>query len=280
MKKPIYILGINTTYHELSACLIADGQLIAATEEERFSRVKHGKEALIDNPDVIPYAAIDYCFFQANINFSDISYIGLSFCPEVRLKNANVDSYFKPGDWGSKEGEELFYKKLMNIPNLISDHAKIDLRKKVLWIPHHVAHAGSGYYVSPFTESAVISIDGIGEITSTWLGFGKKNKMELIKTIDYPNSIGFLWEKMSKYVGFSEYDASKVMGLASYGNWEKYYSQLKKIVPIPEEGDFITDNEILKFRIDDYSELEKLFGVKRISSTKDISKNQEDIAAS
>ncbi len=278
--KSIYILGLNTTYHELSACLLKDGMLIAAIEEERLSRIKHGKSALISNPDVLPLKAIEYCLHQAGVRFKDIARIGLSFCPKDRLKNSNTDPYFQPNDWGSVEGENLFYKKLMNIPTLLSKYAGIDVKDRTEWVPHHISHAGSGFYVSPFKNSAILSIDGIGEISSTWLGEGHGNKMSVIKTIDYPNSIGFLWEKLSKYVGFGEYDASKVMGLASYGNWKKYYPQMKELVTIGKNGEFTTDIELLKFRLEDYTDLEKLFGVKKIKSPADITEKQNDIAAS
>lgn len=280
MKKPIYILGVNTTYHELSACLVKDGQLIAAGEEERFTRIKHGKEALINNPNVIPYKSINFCLAQANISLHEITHIGLSFCPEDRLKNISIDPYYEKGNWGSKEGEELFYFRHMQVPDILSKYAKYDLKDKIQWISHHVSHAGSAFYVSPFNNAAVLAIDGIGETASTWFGVGSNNKMRVLKTIDYPNSIGFLWEKLSKFLGFSEYDASKVMGLASYGNWEKYYEQFKKIVPISSEGEFKTDNGILKYRLNEYTALENLFTVKKINNPSERTKDHEDIAAS
>ena len=174
--KNSYILGINTTYHELSACLLKDGQLVAAVEEERFTRIKHGKPALVSNPDVLPKQAIDFCLEKTGITFAEIDQIGISFCPKDRLKNIGVDKYFTEGDWGSKSGEELFYEKIMTVPKLLSEYAEVDLTDKIVWVPHHISHAGSAYYVSPFKESAVLSIDGIGEITTTWLGVGNGNK--------------------------------------------------------------------------------------------------------
>jgi carbamoyltransferase len=280
MKKPVYILGVNTTYHELSACLIKNGRLIAAVEEERFSRIKHGKPALFNNPNVVPFASIDFCLNRGNITFADVTFIALSFYPKDRLKNIGIDKYFKKGDWGSEKGEKLFYSKHMQVPKILSRYAKIDLTNRIIWIPHHISHAGSAYYVSPFTNSAILAIDGIGEISSAWLGNGKDNKMQLIKTIDYPNSVGFLWENLSEFLGFAEHDASKVMGLASYGDWKKYYAQVKKIFFSKPEGEFVTNNDILQFRLDQFTELEKLFKVKRIKSPKEITKNHKDIAAS
>jgi carbamoyltransferase len=167
----------------------------------------------------------------------------------------------------------------MAVPKLLSEYAEVDLTDKVVWVPHHISHAGSAYYVSPFEESAVLSIDGIGEITTTWLGVGNGNKISVIKEIAYPNSIGFLWEKFSKFLGFSEYDAAKVMGLASYGNKKKFHSLFKKLVLIEPEGNFRVDDEILRFRSDDYEPLEKLFNVKKLDSPQDRTTAHEDIAA-
>lgn len=277
--KNSYILGINTTYHELSACLLKDGQLVAAVEEERFTRIKHGKPALVSNPDVLPKQAIDFCLEKTGITFAEIDQIGISFCPKDRLKNIGVDKYFTEGDWGSKSGEELFYEKIMTVPKLLSEYAEVDLTDKIVWVPHHISHAGSAYYVSPFKESAVLSIDGIGEITTTWLGVGNGNKMSVIKEIAYPNSIGFLWEKLSKFLGFSEYDAAKVMGLTSFGDKKKFHSHFQKIVKIEPNGNFRVDEDILRFRSNDYEPLEKLFGVKKLDNPEDRTTAHEDVAA-
>lgn len=278
MKKS-YILGINTTYHELSTCLLKDGQLVVAVEEERFTRIKHGKPALVSNPDLLPKQAIDFCLRKAGITFAEIDHIGISFCPKERLKNIGADKYFTEGDWGSKSGEEIFYKKIMTVPKLLSDYAKVDLTDKIVWVPHHISHAGSAYYVSPFEESAILSIDGIGEITTTWLGVGNGNKMSVLKEIAYPNSIGFLWEKLSKFLGFSEYDAAKVMGLASFGNKNRFHSLFKKIVNIEADGNFKIDGDVLRFRSDDYEPLEKLFGLKKLNNPDERTTAHEDVAA-
>jgi len=274
-----YILGINTTYHELSACLLKDGQLVAAVEEGRFTRIKHGKPALVSNPDVLPKQSIDFCLRKAGITFAEVGQIGISFCPKERLKNIGIDKYFTEGDWGSKSGEELFYEKIMNVPKLLSEYAGIDLTDKTVWVPHHISHAGSAYYVSPFKESAVLSIDGIGEITTTWLGLGSGNKMSVIKEIAYPNSIGFLWEKLSKFLGFSEYDAAKVMGLASFGDKNRFHSLFQKIVSIESDGNFTVDEDVLSFRLNDFEPLEKLFGVNKLNSPDERTTAHEDVAA-
>lgn len=277
--KCVYILGLNFAYHELSACLIKDGKLLVAVEEERFSRIKRGKKALVDNPNTLPEQSIHYCIKTAGINPRDIDHIGLSFFPDDRLKNINADRYFTKGDWGSKSGEKLFHKKINRIPSMLNKLFGHDVTKKIRWIPHHACHAASAFLVSPFKESAILTVDGIGEFSSTDMGYGKDNSMTLIKEINYPHSIGFLWEKMSKYIGFTEYDSSKVMGLAAYGDADRFYSTFQRIVKLRPEGEFTIDNDIMRIRVDDYSQLEKSFGIKKLNSPSEIRKDQEDLAA-
>ncbi|MES2223615.1 MAG: carbamoyltransferase C-terminal domain-containing protein [Patescibacteria group bacterium] len=266
--KPIYILGINHAYHELSACIIKDGQVLAAAEEERFTRIKRGKEARVDNPDLIPVNSINFCIKYAGIEFSDVNFIALSFFPKDRLRNIDVVEEKESGDWGTKEGEEMFFNKLNNFPNKLSEYYGVDISKKIHWIPHHLAHAASSYLVSPFVDAAVLAIDGIGEFDSAFLGHGKDNKIEKVGEVEYPNSLGFIWEKIAKFLGFSEYDAGKVMGFTAYGDPQKYIDKFKTVVKIGE-GDFTVDNNIFKFRSDDFGPLEKLFGLKKIEKWSD-----------
>ncbi len=274
-----YIMGINFAYHDLSVCIIKDGKLLIAVEEERFSRIKHAKKALINNPDVLPKKALQYCLQFAGISFGDIDQIGLSFFPNDRLQNINIDPYFVDGGWGSEKGEKAFYKKIQRIPILLNKLGNFDLDEKIIWIPHHICHASSAFFVSPFKESAILSIDGIGEFSSTWLGYGKDNNLHAIKEFFYPHSIGFLWEKISKYLGFTEYDSSKIMGLAAYGNAKHFYKKFQNIVKLYPNGEFTIDNSIMQFRLDGFDSLEKLFGVKKINIVKEITKEQADIAA-
>lgn len=275
-----YILGINSAYHELSAVLLKNGELIAAVEEERFNRVKHGKEARVDNPSTLPVQSIEYCLSHAGIGWNDLTYIGLTFNPKARLKNIDVDRYYRKGDWGSKEGEELFYHRLLEIPTKLNDIAGTDIKEKIILVPHHICHASSAFFVSPFKEAAILSADGIGEITSTWMGYGQNGTIKALKEIPYPNSIGFMWEKLSKFLGFSEYDAAKVMGLAAFGNPDIYYPQFQKLVQLLPGGEYTIDNAILKSRLDDFRSIEKLFGIAKIVNPEERTRQHENLAAS
>lgn len=273
----IYVLGINSAYHESSACLIADGKIVAVAEEERFNRKKHAKPARVDNPDELPINAINFCLEKAGITLKDVDYIAHSFSPAKRLRNKEFDEPVTEGDWGSTSGEDLFYQKLQQIPKRLSDIYGVDVSNKFHWVDHHTSHAGSAYLVSPFDEAAVLVVDGIGELESTTLYKGEGNKLERIRSINYPHSLGFLWEKLSKFLGFSEYDACKVMGLASYGNPKRYYKQLRSFVKI-NERDYNVDHDVVRFRVDDYSQLERLLGEKR-DPNDEIEEKHADIAA-
>jgi carbamoyltransferase len=274
-----YILGLNSAYHESSVCLIKDGELVAIAEEERFNRKKHGKSAGTDNPDELPVNALNYCLKKAGITLADVHYVGYSLNPKVRLqKNVDHEHPYEvtAGDFGTKEGEELFYQKNLEAENKVKI---LGFNGKFLYLNHHDCHAASSYFVSEFEEAAVMVVDGIGEFESTTLYKGNGNKLEKIQSLDFPNSLGFLWEKISKYLGFSEYDACKVMGLASYGDSKVYQDRIRKLVDVNTDGTFTIDDTIIQFRNEDYSELESLFGLnKRSEPVRKVGKTTKDYA--
>jgi carbamoyltransferase len=276
------ILGINSTYHESSACLLRDGRIVAFAEEERFNRTKHAKPARVDNPDVLPTSAIQFCLNQANIGFADVHYIGHSFHPETRWRKCvGVDQQERLPNhsWGTITGEALFYQKNVNIPNKLSEFAKQNISDRFYFLPHHLCHAASTFLVSPFNHSAILIIDGIAEFASTWLGYGEDNTIHELWDVDYPNSLGFLWEKMSEFLGFTEYDACKVMGLASYGDANKVMDKMNQIIWMTNDGKFKVDNHIMKFRKSDFSALEALFQIPKRSNETHIFAIHENIAA-
>lgn len=270
-----YILGINSAYHESSACLIEDGKMIAAAEEERFNRKKHGKKALTYNPNMLPMNAIQYCLNTAGIEWKNVDHIGYSLDPDERRRRNTEHNHpyqIESMDFGSPDGEELFYKCCREVPEKLSQFAGRNISSIFNYIPHHLCHAASSYFVSPFDNAIILAIDGIGEFASTWMGHGKGNHMDRIKEIDYPNSLGFLWEKFCKYLGFSEYDACKVMGLATSGEMyiPRYIRQnFEEIVKLLPEGEFSVDDNIMKFRCEDYYPLQRRFFKERRDKLKD-----------
>lgn len=273
------ILGINSAYHEPSACLTNEEVIIAAVEEERFNRVRHGKPAMIDNPHVLPEESIRFCLKQAGVTGKDLDYIGFSFFPDRRLKyNIRVDELADTGDWGSHKGEKLFHSLLLTIPSRLSKFLGTDISSKFKWIPHHMCHSSSSYFCTQFDEAAILSIDGIGEFESTILAYGKNNQIRKLKEFRYPNSIGFLWTKTSRYLGFGEYGQWKVMSLGAYGDPERYYRQWRKLVLYDSKGSYKIDKKLLQFRVNEYSGFEKLFGPARKPNA-EIEKRHYDIAA-
>ena len=274
----MYILGINSAYHESSACLVRDGELLAFVEEERCNRIKHAKISMVNNPDEIPFGAIDYCLNYAGISLADIDHFSYSFVPSERLNNMSINDEFEEGHWGSKIGEETFNRRILSIPSKFDALLNSNISLKFHWVRHHLCHAGSAFFVSPFENAAILSVDGIGEFTTTLLALGTANNIQVVKEIVYPNSIGLLWEKVSKYLGFSEYDAAKLMGLSAYGKPDKFLSSFKSIVTIGEEGNFTINDAVTKLRKNDFSGLEALFGKKR-DSIDEIDERHADIAA-
>ena len=262
MANPTSILGINSAYHESSACLIQDGHLIAAVEEERFSRVKHGKPALVDNADQLPEQAIAFCLQSGGLtNLTEVDFIGYSFEPEDRLRK-NCDhphGYPLPeGDFGTLAGEERFYKSHLSVEQKIR---AMGFQGRFLYLDHHACHAASAFYVSGVEESAVLVVDGIGEFESTTIFQGEGRRLNKIRHFEYPNSLGFLWEKMSAFLGFSPYDAAKLMGLSSYGEPGVYKEALDSLLQIAADGSFTIDDSLAHLRNGNFQALETLFGV-------------------
>lgn len=272
----INILGLNCAYHESSVALIRGNRLIAAIEEERLNRIKHAKPALTGNPNEIPLQAINMCLEMGNLLLSDIDIIAFSFNPLKRLHN-NIDlgEQVQDGEWGTAAGEQKFYKKLIGIPEQIR---ALGFNGQFIWVDHCVAHSASAYYPSPFTDAAVISIDGIGECESVSIGGGRDGKLFSLKEISYPNSLGLLWEKVALFMGMSEYDACKVMSLASFGDPARFIEQFRQFVKITDGG-FEMDINVCRFRVNDFSTFEQLFGLPALQDRAAITADYMDLAA-
>lgn len=258
----MYILGVNSVYHESSASILKDGKLIAAVEEERLNRKKHGKELRLDNPNELPLRSIEYCLKQAGITLKEVSHIGFSINPERRLSTYLIKDMVEEGNWGSEEGERFFYENTLKVEKQFRD---MGFQGEFHFIDHHLCHGASSFFPSPFNEATVVVFDGIGETATTLSAYGKGHELKCIEENLYPSSLGFLWEKMSEYLGFSEYDACKVMGLAAYGDIDDYYIEaMRKILRNEGTGKFIVDGNIMRFRYkQDFSKLEEVFQTAR-----------------
>ncbi|MDJ0681447.1 MAG: carbamoyltransferase C-terminal domain-containing protein [Xenococcaceae cyanobacterium MO_167.B52] len=255
-------LGINSVYHESAAALLIDGQVLAASEEERFNRRKHAKSAEPQNPHILPLKAIAFCLNRANLTPQNLDKIAFSFEPKIREKYFQVDPISVPGGWGSQEGEDKFRYYLQQVPVSIVNALGEGAEEKIVYVPHHLAHAASSFFPSGFAEAAFLTIDGIAENASAMLGIANGNKLIPKYELQYPHSLGFLWEKLAKYLGFSEYDACKVMGLAAYGKSLEWQEAFQKIAWVREKG-FAVDPKVACFRLPNFEGLDAILGSHR-----------------
>ena len=263
------ILGVNSVYHESAACLLVDGTMVAFVEEERFNRIRHGKRSFIDNSDELPWASIDFCLQHAGLNYADVDGIGYSFDPDLRLKT-HLDMPDKPAEgWGSEDGERNFHAHNMTAKAKLLERMP---KAEFFFLGHHLSHAASAYLVSPFDQAAVLVIDGIGEVGSTWLGLGEGEKMTELETVDFPHSMGFVWEFFSQFLGFDAYSGpGKVMGYAAITDPEgeltgkDHLAAMRQILRPEPDGTFFVDAEAFRFRTQDFSGLEKHFGPRRLN---------------
>ena len=206
------ILGLSGPYHELAACLVIDGVVACMVEEERLSRVRHGKAAKIDNGADWASQAVARCLDDAGIDFAAVDHIAYPFVATERLRNIGCDADPTADDWGSEAGERRFVADVLSVEDKIRESVGPSARFRFHSVPHHLAHAASAYLPSPFARAAVLAIDGIGEYDTTWLGLGEGCALSTLQTMGYPHSLGLLWEVVSDSLGFGPYGATKVMG--------------------------------------------------------------------
>jgi len=235
-------LGLNTHHADSSAAIFVDGVLIAATEEERFTRIKHWAG--------FPEQAIRFCLQEANVSLEQVDHITMGRDPMAKM-NRKVwfvfKNIFKIGKllkdrWGNRKKITSLSEDFVNAFGI----SKSEIDKKLRNIEHHRAHLASAFFASPFEESAIISIDGSGDFTTTMIAKGKGNKIEVLDSIDFPVSLGFIYTAFTHYLGFPHYgDEYKVMGLAPYGE-PKYVDKIMKIVTLKKDGLWTWDASYFK----------------------------------
>jgi carbamoyltransferase len=231
----MYTLGINAAYHDSAACLVRDGEVIAAAEEERFNRIKHGKRPLPFTAWELPWAAIDYCLAEAGIQLADVDHVAYSYDPALLPGHAEGDAIRLPlqpsaqpagDDWASP-WEPLFYAYVVNAPRQLVGGAPHHLQARFAgaadsfrwhFVEHHLAHEASAFLAAPFDSAAVMTVDGRGERATTTLGIWRDGQLQRLRQINYPHSLGLLYEDITRHLGFlHSSDEYKVMALASYG---------------------------------------------------------------
>ena len=238
----MYILGISAFYHDSAAALIKDGKIIAAAQEERFTRIKHDS--------VFPINAINYCMQEARINSSDIRIVTFYDKPFLKFERI-LETYLAYAPKGIKsflKSMPIWIKKKLWIKTLIQDLLGYD--GKIIFPEHHASHAASAFFVSPFDESAFLTMDGVGEWATTSYGRGYGNKIEIQADIRFPNSLGLLYSAFTYYTGFrvnsGEY---KVMGLAPYGEPKFKNLIYDHLIDVKDDGSFTMNMDYFNYNV-------------------------------
>jgi carbamoyltransferase len=227
----LHILGISAFYHDSAACLVKDGDIVAAAQEERFSRKKHDFR--------FPLNAIQYCLDEAGISASDLDYIGFYEKPYLKFDRImHTYAGIAPKGMGVYlESLRSWVTKKMWIKNQIQ--AELDYNGEVLFSEHHESHAASAFFPSPFDEAAVLTIDGVGEWATTTLGYAKDNKVNILRELYFPHSLGLLYSAFTYYTGFKVNSGEyKVMGLAPYGEPKYVDTIMTNLINLKNDGSF------------------------------------------
>src|SRR3954466_8978539 len=254
----MYVLGINAVYHDSAACLVQDGRVIAAVEEERFTRVKHAKRPIPFATYELPFHAIDYCLREAGIRLVDVDHVAYSYDPFLLLGRHREDATITlplepsahptPSEWESA-WDPLFLSSIVNAPRHLAGGVPHHLQERLRgghpdgpyrwhFVAHHLAHAASAFLPSPFPRAAILTLDGRGEKATTGYGLGAGSQIEWLGQVHMPHSLGLLYEQVTAYLGFlHSSDEYKVMALASYGK-PLHVDAFREIVRIGPEGQY------------------------------------------
>lgn len=278
------ILGISAFYHDSAACLLVDGQIVAAAQEERFSRKKHDLG--------FPFNAIQFCLNEAGVSGGEIDHVVFYEKPFPKFERL-LETYLAYAPKGFKSflmampvwlTEKLFQKR--NLIKALETHidSNVDWHSKILFSEHHLSHAASAFYPSPFESAAVLTMDGVGEWPTTSLAIGNGSQLEIIKEIHFPHSLGLLYSAFTYFTGFKVNSGEyKVMGLAPYG--KPIYTQtiLDNLIDLRPDGSFH-----LNMKYFDYpaglkmtnKKFAELFGGPARQSEADLTQREMDLAAS
>jgi carbamoyltransferase len=280
----MYILGISSFYHDSAACLLKDGDIIAAAQEERFTRKKHDPS--------FPHHAIQYCLREANISARQINNVVFYEKPFLKFERL-LETYlaFAPKGFVSfAKAMPLWVKDKLFQKSSIIKELKTKLAEDVNWgtrilfSEHHLSHLASAFYPSPFESAAVLTLDGVGEWTTTSLAIGKGKDLKVIKEIHFPHSLGLLYSAFTYYTGFKVNSGEyKVMGLAPYGE-PRYADLIKdKLIKIADDGSFQLDMTYFDYATGltmTNKKFDKLFDGPPRKSEADLTQRDMDLAAS
>ena len=278
------ILGISAFYHDSAACLVIDGNIVAAAQEERFTRKKHDSG--------FPTQAVAYCLAEAGIVAADLDYVVFYDKPFLKFERL-LETYLAFAPRGFKSfvtslpvwlKDKLFQKTM--IAKVLNEQfgGDIDWTTRLLFSEHHLSHAASAFFPSPFEDAAVLTMDGVGEWTTTSLAIGRGNQLAVHKEIQFPHSLGLLYSAITYYTGFKVNSGEyKVMGLAPYG--EPKYADLIKdnLIDIKEDGSFHLDMSYFNYCTGltmTNERFDTLFGGPRRAAESQLTQREMDLAAS
>jgi carbamoyltransferase len=250
-------LGINAAYHDPAACLVRDGIVIAAAEEERFTHVKHGKRPVPFSTWELPFHAIDYCLREAGIRLVDLDHVAYSYDPYLLLGRHRDDATITlplepsahpiPSEWEAA-WDPLFLASIVNARRQLTGGAPHHLQERFRgstaarsrwhFVAHHLAHAASAFHPSPFDRAAILTLDGRGEKATTGYALGAGTDIEWLGQVHMPHSLGMLYERVTEYLGFlHSADEYKVMALASYGR-PRYAAEFRELIRLGPDGQY------------------------------------------
>lgn len=272
------ILGISAFYHDSAAALLVDGKIIAAAQEERFTRIKHDHE--------FPKNAVNYCLSEAGLTPEQLDYVVFYDKPLQKFDRL-IETYLAFAPAGLKSfmmAMPLWLKTKLHLPREIRKALDGRYNKRIAFTGHHESHAASTFYVSPFDEAAVLTLDGVGEWDTATIGIGMGNNLKILKTLHFPHSLGLLYSAVTYFCGFKVNSGEyKLMGLAPYG--EPRYTDviLKHLVDLKEDGSLAMDMSYFNFcqgLTMTNDKFAALFGGPARNSETAITQREMDIAAS
>ena len=272
------ILGISAFYHDSAAALVIDGEIVAAAQEERFTRKKHDFE--------FPHHAVDYCLEEAGLTPESLDYVSFYDKPLTKFERL-LETYlaFTPAGYRSfRQAMPLWLKQKLHLPRELSRGLQGRYPGRYVFTDHHESHAASAFFPSPFDEAAILTLDGVGEWSTTCFGVGRGNKIELIDEIRFPHSLGLLYSAFTYYTGFrvnsGEY---KVMGLAPYGQPTFKETILNHLVDLKEDGSFRMDMSYFNYcqgLTMTSKKFDQLFGGPPRKPESEVTQREMDLAAS
>ena len=236
------ILGISAYYHDSAAALVVDGRIVAAAQEERFSRRKHD--------DRFPSSAVDFCLSQGGVTPSTLDYVAFYDKPLLKFDRL-LETYLSYAPRGFKSFREalpLWIRRKLHLPREMRAALKGEYRRAFVFPEHHESHAASAFYPSPFDEAAILTIDGVGEWATASVGVGRGNHVELLQEMHFPHSLGLLYSAFTYYCGFTVNDGEyKLMGLAPYGQPRYVDRILEHLLDVKEDGSLRLDMEYFNY---------------------------------